>query len=196
MVIGVTGRSCSGKDVAVAMLEEKGIPSVNVDKLGHQALLCNKEKIIDAFGEDVLTDGEVDRRKLGLIVFSDSGKLERLNSISHPWMVEKVEEFTSSHSLCTVNAALLEKMGLVRLCDDILYVFAPYGIREERALKRDALSKEAFRNRSASQKEIGSTLFSCGKRVITIINDKEKEYLYRQMELYCDILRTRGYFDE
>lgn len=196
MVIGVTGRSCSGKDVVVRVMEERGIPSVNVDHLGHLALENNKERLVEAFGAEILRDGKVDRKILGPIVFSDPEKLATLNGISHPWMVAEVEKFTLSHKLCTINAALLESMDLVRFCNDILYVFAPYELRRTRAMSRDNLSAEAFERRNENQKEIGSTLFECGKRVITIINDKDMDYLYRQIDCYCDILIDRGYIDE
>ncbi len=196
MVIGVVGKSCAGKDAVVSFLEEKGIVSVNVDKLGHEALHENKSLIEESFGADVIKNGEVDRKVLGPIVFADPLKLEKLNSITHPWMVQKVEEFTKANEICTINAALLESMDLVRLCDEILYVYAPLEIRVERGTKRDSLTKEAFLRRNENQKEIGSTLFESGKRVITIINDADKEYLYRQVQYYCDILKARGLINE
>ena len=99
-------------------------------------------------------------------------------------------------AICTINAALLESMGLVRLCDEILYVYAPLELRLERGMQRDGLTKEAFLSRNENQKEIGSTLFESGKRVITIINDADKEYLYRQVQYYCDILKARGLINE
>lgn len=197
MVIGVTGRSCSGKDEVVRLLEERGIPSVNVDRLGHQALEMNKDKLIAAFGSGIIdTEGHVNRKVLGPIVFSDPEKLETLNGITHPWMEGEVEAFTRERSTSCINAALLESMNLVRLCDDILYVYAPFELRLERAVTRDGLTAEAFSRRNESQKDIGSTLFESGKRVITIINDKDREYLYRQVAAYCDILLKRGYIDE
>lgn len=196
MVIGVTGRSCSGKDVVVKVLEERGIPSVNVDHLGHIALDQNKDKLVEAFGEGIIMEGKVDRKILGPIVFSDPAKLAVLNGISHPWMVSEVEKFVHSHKLCTINAALLESMDLVRFCNDILYVYAPYELRKTRAMSRDGLTEEAFERRNENQQQIGSTLFECGKRVITIINDKDMAYLYRQINCYCDILIGRGYIDE
>ena len=197
MVIGVTGRSCSGKDEVVHLLEERGLESVNVDKLGHRALEMNKERLFASFGPSIFDhDGKVDRKVLGPIVFSSPEKLEELNNITHPWMVEEVEAFIRERKISVINAALLESMNLVPLCDDILYVYAPLNLRKERAIKRDGLSEAAFLKRNESQKEIGSTLFESGKRVITIINDKDREYLYRQVAAYCDILLRRGYLDE
>lgn len=195
MVIGVVGKSCSGKDEAVKYLVGAGFFEINVDKLGHEALENNKEKLIEAFGQIIIENGKVDRKVLGPIVFSDPDKLKTLNSITHPWMCEETERLTKEHSNSVINAALLESMGLVRLCDEVLYVFAPLEQRLLRALKRDNITKEKFLDRNRNQKDIGLSLLESGKRVITIINDQDKEYLYRQLSLYCDRLKNRGYIN-
>lgn len=195
MVVGVVGKSCSGKDEAVKFLVNEGFYEINVDKLGHEALMYKVDELVSSFGSTILKDGEVDRKVLGPIVFSDPEKLKILNSITHPWMCEETERLTKENENCVINAALLESMGLVRLCDEVLYVFAPLEIRLERALKRDGITEENFLNRNKNQKEIGLSLLESGKRVITIINDQDKEYLYRQLTLYCDRLKSRGYIN-
>ena len=88
MIIGLTGKSCSGKDYVSHMFGDEFLV-IDEDHLGHIALDVNKDKLVDAFGEDILRDGKVDRKKLGPIVFSDKEKLEKLNSISHPWMLSE-----------------------------------------------------------------------------------------------------------
>ncbi len=193
MVIGVTGKICAGKDALVKALEARGIPSVDVDALGHRALEQNTENLIEAFGPSVVKDGVPDRKEISRIVFASEKELEKLNDITHPWMVSEIEKFTESEKLCVINAALLESMGLVRLCDDILYVYAPKEMRLERAARGRNMTPEQFLSRDESQREIGSTLFECGRRVITIINDGEKNNLYRQVGWYCDILTDRGF---
>ena len=86
MIIGLTGKSCSGKDYVARLFGEEFVV-IDEDNLGHVALDNNREKLVAAFGDSIITDGKVDRKKLGPIVFSDKEKLEKLNSISHPWMV-------------------------------------------------------------------------------------------------------------
>ena len=165
-----------------------------MDRLGHEALAVNRDRLVAAFGEGILdADGNVNRRALGSIVFSSHEKLEILNGISHPWMKEKVVSFIKDKAVCAVNCALLEKMDLVNLCDEILYFYAPLDIRIQRAEKRDGIGREAFLRRNESQNEIGTTLFESGKKVITILNDSDKEYLYRQLASYYDTLLSRGY---
>ncbi len=194
MVIGLTGKSCAGKDEGARFFASRGIDVIDVDKLGHEALAVNRDRIVSSFGREVLSaDGSINRRILASIVFSSHEKLEELNSISHPWMKEKVAGFIKDRQVSVINCALLEKMDLVRLCDEILYFYAPFRVRAERALKRDGISAQAFRDRDESQKDIGCTLFESGRKVITILNDSDKEYLYRQLAFYYDTLLSRGY---
>lgn len=194
MVTGLVGKSCAGKDIAADYFASKGIAVVDVDALGHEALAANVDRIVEAFGPEVLDgNGAVDRKRLGAMVFSDRDRLERLDGISHPWMRERVVSFVAAHPVCMINCALLEKMDLVGLCDEILFFHAPLEVRTRRAIKRDGISQEAFLMRDRSQKDIGSTLFECGKRVVTILNDSDLEHLYRQLEFYYDTLIGRGY---
>ena len=93
MVVGVVGKSCSGKDEAVKFLVNEGFYEINVDKLGHEALKQKVDELVSSFGSTILKDGEVDRKILGPIVFSDPEKLKILNSITHPWMCEETEEY-------------------------------------------------------------------------------------------------------
>ena len=194
MIIGLVGRSCSGKNVAAKYFEERGLPAIDVDKLGHQALVANRDLLAKTFGEEILNEeGRVDRKVLGKIVFSDKEKLETLNGISHPWMRRQVIEFTQAHETCFINCALLESMDLVKYCHEILYFWAPLQIRLERAVKRDKLTGEGFLLREENQKQIGASLFDSGKRVFTILNDRDLSYLYRQLEAYYIRLEGRGY---
>ncbi len=188
MIVGLTGKSCSGKDTAASLLDERFVV-IDEDGLGHEALEMNTERLVSAFGEAILTDGKVDRKKLGPLVFSSSEKLETLNSITHPWMVEETlrrcRGIEKEGRIAVINAAILESMGFVPYCSEIIYVMSPLEKRIERAALRNGTSREDFLRRAESQKDIGSTLFSSGKKVITIINDKEMEELSRQVSAYC-----------
>jgi dephospho-CoA kinase len=192
MVVGLVGKTCSGKNAAADYLVEKGFFEIDVDKLGHLSLEENHDRIVDAFGIAVSRDGKIDRKVLGPLVFSDPAKLEMLNDITHPWMVERVKAEISEHKNTLVNAALLESMGLVELCDEVLFVFAPKEIRMKRAMERDGISAEAFEKRNDNQANIGTTLFTNSKKVITIINDSSKESLNRQLDSYCHTLSAKG----
>lgn len=190
MIIGLTGKSCAGKDTVASMLPSDRFSVIDVDGLGHQALESNHEKLRAAFGDGIFRkDGTVDRKILGPIVFSDPEKLETLNSITHPWMVEEAireaREAEKNGKIAVINAALLESMGFVQYCSIVILVVAPYEIREARALERDGMTKEKFRARSEAQKDIGLSLFDSGRQVITIINNQDKDSISRQVTFLC-----------
>ena len=193
MIIGLTGKICAGKDSFASLLPADRFSVIDVDGLGHEALAANKELLRDAFGPSIIgPDGNVDRKKLGAIVFSDAHKLARLNEITHPWMVEEAlrlaRQAEESGKTAVINAALLEPMGFVPYCDRVVLVTAPYEVRERRAAERSGLSPEEFRKRSEAQKDIGISLFSSGKPVVTIINDGDKDSLSRQVSFYYDTI--------
>ena len=189
MIIGLTGKSCSGKDYVAHLFGEEFVV-IDEDNLGHVALDNNREKLVAAFGDSIITDGKVDRKKLGPIVFSDKEKLEKLNSISHPWMVAETlrlcREAESEGKIAVINAAILEKMGFVPYCNEVVLVSSPYSERLKRAVMRDKITPEAFEKRDENQKDIGSTLSNGGVKVTNIINDGDKESLSRQVKEYCD----------
>ena len=189
MIIGLTGKSCSGKDYVAHLFGEEFVV-IDEDNLGHVALDNNRENLVAAFGDSIITDGKVDRKKLGPIVFSDKEKLEKLNSISHPWMVAETlrlcREAESEGKIAVINAAILEKMGFVPYCNEVVLVSSPYSERLKRAVMRDKITPEAFEKREENQKDIGSTLSNGGVKVTNIINDGDKESLSRQVKEYCD----------
>lgn len=190
MVIGLTGKSCAGKDTFASLLPRNRFFIIDVDALGHQALESNHDKLREAFGCGIFRqDGTVDRKILGPMVFSDQEKLAQLNEITHPWMKEEAMRLARDAEkkglVAVINAALLESMGFVKYCDLIVLVTAPYEVREERALKRDGITREKFRARSEAQRDIGLSLFDQGRKVITIINDGDEDTISRQVSFLC-----------
>jgi dephospho-CoA kinase len=87
-VIGLTGGIGTGKSTVALFLAELGAAVMDLDKVGHEVLNINSpayQQVIHEFGKDILlADGEIDRPKLGRIVFNDTGALKRLNTIVHP----------------------------------------------------------------------------------------------------------------
>lgn len=139
MTIGLTGLFCSGKSTVESILKkEYGFYVIDVDKIGHLALIEKKDEIVKNFNKVILTDNEVDRKKLGKLVFNDNKKLKILNSIVHPIMIEKVKNEISKtpNKNILINAALLFEMGLNSLCSSIIAIKAPKKIILKRAKKR------------------------------------------------------------
>lgn len=143
MVVGVSGKYCAGKSQVTEILLARGYREIDVDALGHDALRSERAGVVAAFGEEILTAGEVDRKKLGAIVFRDEEARRRLEAIVHPVMRERAAaaaaESRNSHYPLVVDAALLFYMELHRSCDTVIWVDAPLPLRFLRALRRDGL---------------------------------------------------------
>ncbi|MBN2712292.1 MAG: dephospho-CoA kinase [Planctomycetes bacterium] len=141
MVIGITGLPCSGKSELSRIFASFGAAVIDVDKLGHEALRLDnvKARLNTVFGNAIFDElGEVDRKQLGHLVFSDPASLTKLESIVHPVMVEMVREriSTSSTQTVIVDAAILFQMGLDKLCDEVIVVIAPEEMRIALAAKK------------------------------------------------------------
>lgn len=91
MIIGITGSIACGKSTVSGYLKSKGYVVIDADKIGHEALDSDyvKEKLILTFGNDILENNKINRRKLGELVFGKSNNLNILNSIIHPEIRKK-----------------------------------------------------------------------------------------------------------
>lgn len=139
MVICVTGKYGVGKSTFSRILSGiTGFPIIDVDRIGHEVLELKKEDIVREFGEEILNGDEIDRKKLGKIVFSDVGLLKRLERILHPEMrrivVDKVKELKNA----IVDCALLERMNLIGICDVVVTVVADF----ETVLRRKGVERK------------------------------------------------------
>jgi dephospho-CoA kinase len=194
MVIGVSGKYCAGKSTLVSFLKKKDFYPVDVDKLGHDALVIKRESIIACFGRDILgSDGSIDRKALGKIVFARKAKLEELESIVHPVMAEEVGSIVGSgvHGDIVLDAAMLFKMGLERFCDCIIWVKAPPIIRILRALKRDGQSLPRILRRMWSQRKLYPKFSSYPVDIHIVENPASEKRFYRRLEALLSNLRER-----
>jgi len=184
MVIGITGRYCAGKDTAVEILSRRGFREIDVDRIGHQVLAEMREAVVAEFGPAVLTpDGEVDRRRLGAIVFKSREKMGRLEAILHPAMVRRVEQrIGSGEDPVAINAAVLFRMGLHRLCDRVLCIRAPFALRLLRALRRDRLPPGDAWRRLTAQRGICPKFPSGDVDIYRVGNHCGRKALERRLE--------------
>ena len=95
LVIGLTGPTGAGKGAVASVFEKYKIPVINADRVYHELISppssCLQE-LVECFGKEILLpNGSLDRRALGSIVFNDPAALERLNSITHRYVMEEVE---------------------------------------------------------------------------------------------------------
>lgn len=184
MVVGVAGKYCAGKNTVVSILAERGFAVIDVDALGHQALVSARDQVVEAFGSGILgEDGQIDRRRLGSLVFGDAGKRVRLESIVHPAMVAEVERQVGERAddPVAVNAAILFPMGLDRLCDFVLWVTAPLFLRVRRAMERDGLSPRQVLQRMAAQRRLKAQPGRESVDTYTVRNTADREFLRSQV---------------
>ena len=160
MVIGLTGSIGTGKSEAARRLEVLGASIISADQVGHEAYTPNTEaweQVVGAFGDGILQDdGEIDRRKLGAVVFSDPGQLEKLNQIMHPRMArmvaDKIEELRGQGvEVVVVEAALLFEAGWDSLVEEVWVTDSTEQVVIERLKQRNGMSEEEARKRIASQ---------------------------------------------
>ena len=156
MVIGLTGKSCSGKNYVGRVLEGIGLEVWDTDRMCHDGLNENIRAIVSEFGEGVVQGAEVSRPALGKIVFSDPERRKALENILYPWLREKVEEWIkrSPEGILVLNGALLYRAGLCELCNCVIYVDASYETRLRRAIERDGLDEKTFMLREQSQQDV------------------------------------------
>jgi dephospho-CoA kinase len=156
MLIGLTGTYCAGKNYIAVLLEQRGLPVLDVDKLGHAAIEQEKEAIFSRFGGDTKkADGTVDRRRLGEKTFGKAAELAALQAIIHPVANRLTEAWIAGQGgkTCVINAALLHKSSVFGQLDCIVLITAPFFTRLIRARRRDRLSWPALLRRFLSQRK-------------------------------------------
>ena len=116
-VIGLTGGIGSGKSTVAKFLAELGAAIIDADKVGHEVFKPETEawrEVVTVFGRQFLTaSGEIDRRKLGRIVFGKPELLSRLNQIMHPKMYHMAEELIENLKTQGVEVIVLEAAALL-----------------------------------------------------------------------------------
>ncbi|XP_046860368.1 bifunctional coenzyme A synthase-like [Xenia sp. Carnegie-2017] len=159
-VIGLTGGIASGKSSIAKRLEKLGAQVLSADLVGHSVYEPGTEafnEIIDEFGVSILNkDGFIDRKKLGSIVFDDSLKLQKLNAIVWPAIMEKIKIWIEEISkkgdqVCVIEAALLLEAGWDEVVDEIWVCIIPEVEAIKRLGDRNGLSIDEAKKRLSNQ---------------------------------------------
>lgn len=156
MIIGITGSIACGKSTVSNYLKSKGYIVIDADKIGHEALDDDyvKEKLILAFGNEILEDNKINRQKLGELVFGNSSNLNVLNSIVHPEIRKKILEKIDKNNdkeLIFIDVALLFEAKFDDLVDKIIVVYVDENTQLTRLMKRNSISKKEALSRIVSQ---------------------------------------------
>jgi dephospho-CoA kinase len=160
VIIGLTGGILTGKSTVSGMLSERGAVIIDADKIGHEAYKPQTDvwqELVDTFGEWILKqNSEIDRKRLGDIVFHDPSALTLLNKIVHPRMREMIEKKLKRLKEEAVPVVVLEAAVLIEakwtdLIDQIWVTTAPEEKVIDRLQNRIGLSEEQARARIAAQ---------------------------------------------
>ncbi len=157
-LIGLTGRTGSGKSVVREFFEENGYKVIDADTLARSAIENRivKGDILAAFGVDLLKDGEIDRKELAKRAFSGSAGVNTLNAIMHPMIVfiflgQLRELVDNGETKILFDAPQLFEAKLDTICDYIIAVAAEDSLRIERIMKRDNISRKMAEQRLSVQ---------------------------------------------
>lgn len=160
MIIGLTGSIASGKSTVANMLKEYGLPIVDADVVARVVVEPGTEtlaKIAEAFGDEVITEnGEMDRAKVGSIIFHDESKRKVLNDIIHPairaeMLRQRDEHLANGANTVIMDIPLLFESKLQHYVEKILVVTVSEETQLRRLMERNQLSEEEALARISSQ---------------------------------------------
>lgn len=194
-ILGLTGGSGTGKSAACAAFARLGCGVIDADAT--YRTLCDTcepmlKEIQNVFGDVFSTDGKLDRKKLGAIVFADAQKLQQLNAITHPYIRQAARDAFAAYSkrgclLCIYDAPVLFEGQMETLCDKTCAVLAARNTRIARIVARDAITEEYAALRIDAQKDDAFYRERCD---YVVQNDADLDTLYTQVrKIYEDMVR-------
>ncbi len=194
-IIGITGRTGSGKSLARKMLEHLGCLTVDADRLAHQVYRSGSSayrEIVDEFGVHILDQqGDIDRQKLSKIVFTDPQALLRLEALTHPAVTSALHRIINLTPLpvIAVEAIKLIESRFSRSCDSIWLVDAPDELIFDRLEKSRGISPADILARMDSQSSIGEKK----KHATFFIENKSGvQDMWRQVQAGWDTLSSKS----
>lgn len=182
IVIGITGPTGSGKGIVAEIFANEGFSVIDADKVYSSLINANSpllKKISEEFGTDIIKkDGSLDRIILAERVFKDKNANDKLNSITHPAVMDEIihliEENKANGKSCVIDAPLLYEANADVLCDIVIFVTADTDLRLERVINRDGVSREKAGIRIEAQK---NNDLNAGKADFILINNSDKKIL-------------------
>ncbi|WMJ83880.1 dephospho-CoA kinase [Oscillospiraceae bacterium LTW-04] len=183
-VIGLTGQTGAGKSSVSKIIRSQGITVIDCDAVSREVVANEKGCLADMaleFSIAILNmDGTLNRKKLAEIVFGDSKKLERLNTLIFPYirsyLKDKIEQLEAQGKRVVIlDAPTLFESGIDADCDSVIAVIAPEALRLNRIVVRDHLTDEEARRRIAAQH---NDAYYTTRSQIVIVNDKDQQELH------------------
>jgi dephospho-CoA kinase len=196
LIIGVTGNIASGKSQTARLLQEKGCSLVDADVVAHELYARDRgllQVLAGEFGGDILwSDGSLNRKLLGSLVFGKPEALAALNRIVHPALVVAMRERIMSTlrvmNRVVVDAALIIEMGFAKECDYLVLITASKDTRLRRLMERSGFTYDEASRRIESQMPEEAKLQHAD---FIIKNETTREYLEEQVDALWDEIRAR-----
>jgi dephospho-CoA kinase len=189
--VGITGGIGSGKSTVCQVFATLGIPVFYADDaakhlMDNDETLVNNIKLI--FGEDIYSNGRLDRVKVASIVFKEPEKLHQLNALVHPVTINYGKQWIEKQRSKYIikEAAIFFESGSNKEMDIMVGVYAPLELRIRRSMERTNNSRESIMQRIASQMDEDEKMKRCD---YIIINDEIKAIIPQVMELHQTLLQ-------
>jgi len=194
MILCVTGPMAAGKNAAGDILAKKGFAGVDADELAHTAVENSKEKILSAFEPLaqkknitlIITNGTLNRRALGKLIFSDQTLVARQESIVFPEINRLFDAFIEQHKQCdiAINATVLYKVPLMAKVDAVLYIDAPALQRYLRARRRDKIPSKQIWQRFSQQRYLFAKYKNCNADIVRVWNTGTRFSLEKKIDKF------------
>ncbi len=173
--VGITGGIGAGKSVVCKIFEVLNIPVYNADEAAKMLMERDHDlvkQIKESFTDEAYSKGKLNRKFLSDLIFNDSSKREKLNSIVHPVVIQNGYEWMNQQKspYAIKEAALIFESGSQESLDHIIGVFAPNSLRINRTMKRDLTTRENVMFRMQSQLDEKIKMKLCDD---VIINDEQ-----------------------
>jgi dephospho-CoA kinase len=159
--VGLTGSIGVGKSFVASVFVELGCHVLDADQTAREVVMPGTpglKALTDAFGEEILnTDGTLDRKQLGALIFADPNERQRLNNILHPFIIARQDEILNAweaedpDGIGIVDAALMIESGGYKRFDKLIVVHCRPEVQLERLMLRDKLSRDEALRRINSQ---------------------------------------------
>ena len=192
-LIGITGKTGTGKStIATTLAQKLDAQYIDIDKIGHQATSDPHitQKLCHVFDNGLLdNNGNLDRKKLGNIVFSDTNKMQILTDITWEYMEHKLDDILlQKQQYFIFDWALLPKVKFWDMCDIKILVTSDDTIRKKRILERDHISEEYLEKRESATLDYSKLSFD-----FAFANDYTKESIDSFVEvIYNKVMKENN----
>lgn len=158
--VAITGGISSGKSTVISIFQKLGAYVVSADQIAHQFLSSStalSKQVILLLGDEVLSSGRIDRKRVAKIVFQNPAKLKQLEALIHPYVAEEIERHwkeamkSQKYPLFAAEVPLLFEAGLDPWYDAIIAVLAPHDLCKKRFCEQSDGGEEEFERRAELQ---------------------------------------------